>query len=230
MAAALFGGLAALGNALAAVGAAAAAALASPVLLVVVAVVAIVCVAVVVYKNWDGISATVKKCYEGGKALVGAAATAIAGALDNTIKKAQLLFKIVALASIIVYTAPKTKKETNEISYTVYILMDDDENVQYVGRTKNPEDREKAHQRDPFRGHLRFVPIATGLTYQQARGYEQIMMLHCHTKNTADRMNNQINGISPKNKRLKMYMEAGRGIVEYNGNQISNEILNWMGK
>ena len=99
MAAALFGGLAALGNALAAVGAAAAAVLASPVTLVVLAVVAVVCVAVVVYKNWDSISATAKKCYEGGKALVGAAATAAAGALDNTIRAVQLSYKKRALAA-----------------------------------------------------------------------------------------------------------------------------------
>ena len=42
-------------------------------------------------------------------------------------------------------------------------------------------------------------------------------------------MNNQINGISPSNKNLGMYMEAGRGVAGYLENQISNEILYWRG-
>ena len=42
-------------------------------------------------------------------------------------------------------------------------------------------------------------------------------------------MNNQINGISPHNKSLGIYMEAGRGVAGYLSNLISNEILYWTG-
>jgi hypothetical protein len=73
------------------------------------------------------------------------------------------------------------------------------------------------------------VPLATGLNALEARGIEQMQMLSHHTINTANRMNNQINGISPFNPKLGMYMEAGRGAVAYLGNQISNEILYWTG-
>lgn len=50
-------------------------------------------------------------------------------------------------------------------------------------------------------------------------------MLEHHTINTANKMNNQINGISPFNRKLGVYMEAGRGALSYLENQISNEIL-----
>ena len=73
-------------------------------------------------------------------------------------------------------------------------------------------------------------PIASGLTKIEARGLEQIMMLHCHTLNTANDISNQINGISPNNKRLEIYMKAARGIARYIDNQISNEFLDWTGK
>jgi len=227
MAAALaLGTIPALGSALAAIGAAIA-----PFILPVLAVVAVVLVVVVVVKYWDNITSFFKKAYDKGKALVGAAATAIGGAIDNTIEGTQLLFKKIAIASIAVYTATTTAiRENLNPKYTVYALYDADGNVEYIGRTKNPVAREQAHGNDPKRKHLTFTTIASGLTYEQARGYEQIMMLHCHTLNTANRMNNQINGISPNNARLKIYMEAGRGIVKYTGNQISNEWLNWTGK
>lgn len=73
------------------------------------------------------------------------------------------------------------------------------------------------------------VPLATGLNAIEARGVEQIQMLVHHTINTANKMNNQINGISPFNSKLGIYMEAGRGALSYLGNQISNEILYWTG-
>lgn len=43
-------------------------------------------------------------------------------------------------------------------------------------------------------------------------------------------LGNRIFGISPTNKKLELYMEAGRGVAHYIDNQISNEILNWSGK
>jgi hypothetical protein len=234
--------LAALGGALVAFGTAAVAVITAPVTLTVLAVVAVVAVVVIagvlVYNNWDSISSFFKRTWEKGKAFVGATATAVAGAIENSIEGIQSLYKKMVLAatsitvattSVIVATTTKVKETLNP-KYTVYKLIDEKGDAQYVGRTKDAVARKQAHRNDPNRGHLEFVPIATGLNYFQARGYEQIMMLECHTINTANRMNNQINGISPNNKRLKTYMEAGRGVAEYLGNQISNEILNWTGK
>ena len=114
-------------------------------------------------------------------------------------------------------------------NHTVYGLVDSNGNTQYVGRTTNPEKRENAHANNPQRSHLNFVPIATGLNAIEARGVEQIQMMYHHTVNTSNKMNNQINGISPRNPNLSMYMEAGRGVLSYLENKISNEILYWSG-
>lgn len=51
--------------------------------------------------------------------------------------------------------------------------------------------------------------------------------LPCSSFNAKNRMNNQMNGISPSNKLLVIYMEAGRGVAAYLENQISNEALYW---
>ena len=114
-------------------------------------------------------------------------------------------------------------------NYTVYGLVDSNGNTQYVGGTTNPEKRENAHANNPQRSHLNFVPIATGLNAIEARGVEQIQMMYHHTVNTSNKMNNQVNGISPRNPNLSMYMEAGRGVLSYLENKISNEILYWSG-
>lgn len=76
---------------------------------------------------------------------------------------------------------------------------------------------------------MNFVPIATGFNAIEARGVEQIQMMYHHTVNTSNKLNNQINGISPRNPNLSMYMEAGRGVLSYLENKISNEILYWSG-
>ena len=55
-------------------------------------------------------------------------------------------------------------------------------------------------------------------------------MIENHTINTANRMNNQIYGISPFNKKLGVYMEAARGITELSWNFLSNEALYWLGQ
>jgi len=110
--------------------------------------------------------------------------------------------------------------------HTVYKLTDSKGNTQYVGRTKNPVAREKAHGSDPGKAGLRFETIATGVNYYQARGLEQIAMLEYNTRNAL----NRINGISPNNRNIGTYMSAGRDVAHYIGNQISNEILYWTGK
>ena len=113
---------------------------------------------------------------------------------------------------------------------TVYVLVNPDtDQVEYVGRTWNVGARSNAHGRNPYRANLRFEIVATELNYFEARGLEQMLMLKHHTINTANKMNNQINGISPLNPNLQVYMAAGRGIAGYLENQLSNEVLYWTG-
>ena len=72
---------------------------------------------------------------------------------------------------------------------------------------------------------LRLRPAAPG---SQFGGF--VFALPCSSFNAKNRMNNQINGISPSNKLLVIYMEAGRGVAAYLENQISNEALYWAGR
>ena len=132
-----------------------------------------------------------------------------------------------AAASSVYEKTSERKLRTNN---TVYKLVDRNGTAQYVGRTTNLKAREAAHKNNPYRKDLKLEVIASGLNYYQARGLEQIAMLEYHTINTANRMNNQINGISPFNRRLSLYMAAGRGALGYGENQISNEILYWTGR
>ena len=112
-------------------------------------------------------------------------------------------------------------------NHTVYKLTDpnDGNKVKYVGRTKNVSNRKQAHKRDSSKSGLNFIEIRSDLNYFEARGLEQIAMLEYNTKEYL----NRINGISPKNKMLGVYMEAGRQFSTYVENQISNEILYWTG-
>ena len=110
--------------------------------------------------------------------------------------------------------------------YTVYTLVDEKGIVQYVGRTKNIEARKKAHEHNLYRKGLEFVIASEGLTLSEARGLEQLLMVHYHTLNTTNNMNNQINGISPQNPRRQYYLEAAFSIFE---NIINNELLNALG-
>lgn len=67
-----------------------------------------------------------------------------------------------------------------------------------MGRTVNPDKRKDAHGLHPTRKNLTFEPVASGLTYKEARAIEQALMIQYHTINTENSMNNQINGIAPK--------------------------------
>lgn len=71
--------------------------------------------------------------------------------------------------------------------------------------------------------------IADDLSYEQSRGVEQAFMLYHHTINTTNAMNNQINGISPRNVQIDVYMKAAEGALGYAWNQVSNEVLYWNG-
>ncbi|MDY4201446.1 MAG: RHS repeat-associated core domain-containing protein, partial [Schaedlerella sp.] len=126
-------------------------------------------------------------------------------------------------------SAKKVSNNKEEKNYTVYVLKDSVGTVQYVGRTKDADAREKAHGMNPARENLEFVAKVSNLNYYEARGLEQTYMLYYHTINTANKMNNQINGISLKNPQLQRYLTAAEGALGYMWNQVSNEVLNWAG-
>lgn len=70
------------------------------------------------------------------------------------------------------------------------------------------------------------------LTYIQARGLEQVLMVYYHTRNwIGEKGNNSVNGVSPKNDKKDVFssaMNEFKKIFEsdYVQNQIDNEMLN----
>ena len=125
-------------------------------------------------------------------------------------------------------TKPKPPKgdEEEPAVYTVYGLIDLERTVQYVGRTKNIEARKKAHANSNARGHLTMHIFRKNLTYDQARGLEQLLMVHYHTLNALNPANNQINGIRANNPKYRHYIDSANALFE---NIISNEVLNILG-
>ena len=73
----------------------------------------------------------------------------------------------------------------------------------------------------PARAGLEMEVLASGLNLSEARALEQAGMAYYHTIN---RMNNQINGISPR-----YWKVFALGTLDYGWNQMTNEILYWTG-
>ena len=178
------------------------------------------------------VAVTAATCGAAAPALALAGGGVIGGISSGaaTVAAGALLVAGTSAAAAVTSAAAEKKADLNSTkNHTVYKLVDKNDEVQYVGRTVNVTARKEAHKHNPFRKNLRMEIIAQDLSYNEARGLEQIAMLEYHTINTANRMNNQINGISPFNKSLGIYMAAGRGVAGYLENQITNEILYWTG-
>lgn len=123
-----------------------------------------------------------------------------------------------------VKSKPKPKKE--ERNHTVYKLVTKEtKKVKYVGRTTDIEARKSQHKKDPFKKDLEFQVEVSGLTREEARGLEQILIINYATKNEL----NKINGISPNNRKIGTYMRAGGKIaMQYLKNIVVDEALYWM--
>ena len=105
------------------------------------------------------------------------------------------------------------KAQEGADGYTVYTLVDSEGYVRYVGRTKDYGARMRAHRQAPngkiYKYNLKEGYFYTGLTEAVARGYEQILMVYCHTRNLSkdpnDSMVNFVNGVGPNNKKSEYY-------------------------
>ena len=146
-------------------------------------------------------------------AYVGAAALVVAG-----VSTAAAITSTVAENAV-----EKTAKRNN----SVYVLKDDTGTVQYVGCTNNVNKRRAAHSANPARTGLEMEVIASGLNLPESRALEQAGMAYYHTINTANRMHNQSNSVSPKY--WGAFKELALGTLNYGWNQMSNEILYWTG-
>lgn len=81
-------------------------------------------------------------------------------------------------------------------AYSVYVIISlNPKEVVYVGMTRSYESRKSQHERTRFPiSHYKMIPVATGLTREEARALEQTLI----TAYTLDALQNMINSISPK--------------------------------
>lgn len=163
-------------------------------------------------------------------ATAGAAAPAlltVAGTVINTTAVAGAAAAVASEAAVVAgaaFTAAAVAKKTEQLksSYTVYFLQDDAGTIQYVGRVKDSGFKKRMAYHEATRG-LTVKYAYHGLTYAEARGLEEIGMVECHTINKSNPENNQIHGISGKNKNAGRYIDAALG---YLGNKAENTLLN----
>ena len=125
----------------------------------------------------------------------------ISNALDNTKKQDK--------------EKKEEKKETTKKTgtYSVYTLSSETK-VEYVGRTNNYERRMREYQKHPIKCNLEPFEVASGLTYEEARGLEQILIDMFGTLNRGNPMNNQIRGVRWDHPNYDKIMEAGQKVYE----------------
>ena len=105
-------------------------------------------------------------------------------------------------------TDAQTDSKKEKKLYSVYKLVDPtktdsngNQKVEYVGRTISVSDTARRHSNNPYRSHLKLIVIKSKLTYLESRGLEQYYIEYYSTlnKNKNQPINNQINGVNPKN-------------------------------
>lgn len=102
-------------------------------------------------------------------------------------------------------TKSKTAVPPRSQGYTVYKLVDNNQKVQYIGRTGDISATIRRHRNNMYRTNLNFQTIHTGLSYGASRGLEQYYIEYYRTLNKNNKANNQINGVNTKNKKKYEY-------------------------
>ena len=192
---------------------------------IVVAVTAVAVAAVAVTVATCGAAAPALAVAGGG--IIGGISAGAAATAASVATGATIVAVVSTTAAVTSAVAEKTVEKTARRNNSVYVLKDDTGTVQYVGRTNDVDRRRAAHSANPARAGLEMEVIASGLNLTESRALEQAGMAYYHTINTANKMNNQINSVSPKY--WGAFKELALGTLSYGWNQMSNEILYWTG-
>lgn len=106
------------------------------------------------------------------------------------------------------------KDNKNRKNHSVYTLSDPITNkVEYVGRTNDVDRRRKEHKLNEYKKDLEMDVVRSGLTYSEARKVEEVLILTYSTLNRGYYKNNQIHGISPKNKNYYQCLKDGYSLL-----------------
>lgn len=147
----------------------------------------------------------------GAAALIGGAALAY-GFYQLAVETTKYVANtIVDLAQDFQEFVNRERNKRPATNHSVYVLEDPDtKKVEHVGRTINTKKRSEAHKANRYRKHLVMKVRDNNLTYTEARGKEEELILKYKTLNRANKMNNQIHGISPNHKYYNELIELGR--------------------
>ena len=156
--------------------------------------------------------------------LAAPAAIAIGGTVVTTSAVVSVGTQAVAVAgcSAVAALASQKIEESSTQTYSVYFLEDSNGAIQYVGRVTDSGYNDRMRYHAATRGLTPQLRVS-GLSYAEARGLEEIGMIECHTLNASNTANNQIHGISPRNKNGEKYMVAA---CNYLYNRAEDALLN----
>ena len=139
---------------------------------------------------------------------LGTVGTAIVGGLYLATR--EIVKSVVVTATdlkSLVSSKPKTKEQQG--IHNVYVLTDKNNNqkVEYMGRTTDVELRKKQHKTGPKKD-LEMVVILENASKELARGTEQGLIEYYETLNRGDsrNWNNKIRGVNPLNQNFEKYM------------------------
>ena len=162
-------------------------------------------------------------------AALGTIGSFIPGALPVVAVSALAIGTIVAVDQLIKVSNDNAKKRkvSEARNQSVYVLLDPkDSTIKYAGRTKYLNQTITRHKNNPARKDLILYPVQSGLTKEEARGVEQLLIERCNTYLPIVSQNpniknpkafNQINGVNPKNKDLsKRYKQIAATWLEEN--------------
>ena len=187
----------------------------------VVAVTALAVAAVAMVIATAGVAAPALAVAGGGIISAGAAATAASVA-----SAALLTSGIAATAAIVTDAVERKSYQRPTRNQSVYVMRDKTTNhVKYVGRTNNPQRRQKEHTRDTRKANLQPLEVKfTGLTKTEARAMEQILISAYTLDNLLNaRREIAVGNVAGFTGRIDNVISIFEGVAE-------DELLNLMGR
>lgn len=157
-------------------------------------------------------------------AIAGAGATVVSGAW-GVAATALAVSATAATASAVAKVVEETKTSGPYRNQSVYIMRDQENKVEYVGRTNDPVRRQYEHSRDPSKSHLQPLEVKfTNLTVDEARVVEQLLI----STYTLDNLLNARREISQK--KIGSFTNSIHNTVKLFENLAEDEALNLMGR
>ena len=127
------------------------------------------------------------------------------------------------VAAAVAKVVEETKKPESYRNQSVYIMRDQENKVEYVGRTNNPARRQAEHAKNPSKAHLKPMEVKfTNLTVSEARYVEQLLI----STYTLENLLNARREISIQ--KLDSFKNSTDNVLKLFANFVEDELLNLM--